>query len=877
MGLPLNILLATLLLSSSAPAVQQPCWQEESLLIFQLRLDNRLLIEDFLVGETSENYYLPLRSLFQALELAVAVDVAKGSFSGWLLRESQTVKGHIRDAVLEIEGSFHSFQPGDLIWCAEDFYGETHWLSSWLPIDFVIDPFQAIIHVVAREPLPLQSRLQRLAQRELLQNPEAYHPTGIPAPSHYRLIDWPILDLTLTTAYREATQQHLQTNASIKGQNDLGWMSGNYFVSVAQTDEEGFSLNSAQLELSRRDPQARLLGPLRATEISIGDIQSSSHQFIGRSLPGLGIQITNFPLERPQTFDRTDLTGHLLPGWEVELYRNGSLMDFRSDDGANTYLFRDVPLYVGENRFTLVFYGPQGQERRQTEVFRVDGSLQEPGKTYYRFAVNRPGQSLFPTSDIIPTQTEPRYFFDLEHGFNRHLSINTRLAHLPVDEERRFYSGFGLRTAYQRSALGTSVIHDSRGLALIDAQLQTSWGQQRLNLSHLRANSFESDLIREPGLSQKTHLRINGLLYRHRNMRAGHAFSLQDQVFRTGETRLQQMVQGSLTHPRFAFSNALTWFQNAIPGQSLSKGLSGSFLANTRWQHLQLRLRGSYGLEPHTQLQTLAIESNKKVGVHLQFRAQISKDFQTLKQTLVKTSLTRQFRKTLVSIDVAHSTRSGWSANLSLSAQVFRDPLTQNWQAHGEQSSSKGQVLARAFLDADQNGRFDDSDIPLARVGFRLNGIPTQERTHAGGVASFERVPSFQTFDLALDTDSLADPFLVPVLPIQSGQIRPGRITTFDFPLVESGEIEGTICREATSGKQYLGGITLLLHNDKGALVATTQTEYDGFFLFERLIPGRYRVLGKHLSEHSEPQLLSESKLIIVTSGKSTIINLLLP
>ena len=57
--------------------------------------------------------------------------------------------------------------------------------------------------------------------------------------------------------------------------------------------------------------------------------------------------------------------------------------------------------------------------------------------------------------------------------------------------------------------------------------------------------------------------------------------------------------------------------------------------------------------------------------------------------------------------------------------------------------------------------------------------------------------------------------------------------------LVGSGELEGAIVK---SGGLGFEGLKLELLDGDGKVVATTQTDYDGYFLFERIAYGSYRV-----------------------------------
>jgi len=93
--------------------------------------------------------------------------------------------------------------------------------------------------------------------------------------------------------------------------------------------------------------------------------------------------------DRPTEFDRITLDGDLPIGWEVELYRNEVLLDFRVDQISGRYSFQNVPLLFGNNILRLAFYGPQGQVREELKQIRVGPEQIKPGEHRYRFAFNQ--------------------------------------------------------------------------------------------------------------------------------------------------------------------------------------------------------------------------------------------------------------------------------------------------------------------------------------------------------------------------------------------------------------------------------------------------------------------------------------------------------
>ena len=63
-----------------------------------------------------------------------------------------------------------------------------------------------------------------------------------------------------------------------------------------------------------------------------------------------------------------------------------------------------------------------------------------------------------------------------------------------------------------------------------------------------------------------------------------------------------------------------------------------------------------------------------------------------------------------------------------------------------------------------------------------------------------------------------------------------------DFPIVTTGEVNGTIFVLAKGHPKELAGATLGLADAAGQVVQTTRSAYDGFYSFSMLPPGAYRL-----------------------------------
>ena len=111
--------------------------------------------------------------------------------------------------------------------------------------------------------------------------------------------------------------------------------------------------------------------------------------------------------------------------------------------------------------------------------------------------------------------------------------------------------------------------------------------------------------------------------------------------------------------------------------------------------------------------------------------------------------------------------------------------------------------------------------------------------TDARGSVLIGGLPAFTPVTIGVDETSLSDPMLVPRKALQVAVPRPGVPVDVDIALVGGGDIEGAIVKSGGIGFE---GLELELLDSAGKVVVATRTDFDGFFLFERVPYGDYHI-----------------------------------
>src|SRR4030095_5754990 len=153
--------------------------------------------------------------------------------------------------------------------------------------------------------------------------------------------------------------------------------------------------------------------------------------------------------------------------------------------------------------------------------------------------------------------------------------------------------------------------------------------------------------------------------------------------------------------------------------------------------------------------------------------------------------------------------------------------------------ANAGAVHARVFRDLNDNGR-RDFDEPLEKGALITTGARLAEHgTNERGEVLVAGLANYVPVTVGIDTSSLPDPMLAPRKALQVVVPRPGIAAEVDIALVGAGDIEGAVVRDGGDGFE---GLDVELLDASGRVVGTSGTDFDGFFLFERVAYGRYTI-----------------------------------
>ena len=837
------LLLALLSLLPPPAAAAPPAggeFTEDDLMIWEVRLGRETLADGMLglLGDDG-HVLLPLGELCERLEFAVETDPRRGRAGGWFIDESRRFALDMRGGTATFAGASDHFTSRQVVALGGEIYVSDALLSRWFPLDITARPDQLLVVVRARETLPVQMRQQReKLHRSLLARPGRRE--KLPeVKAEYRGFTWPLLDVRAEYRGREG---NMDPWLNVQASGDLAGVGLRAHLSH---DAGSRLVSSARLAAGRQDADGGLLGPLAATRVEAGDLYVPSAPLVLRGVLGRGVSVTNAPLHRPERFDTTELSGDAPPGWEVELYANGALLDFTTVGDDGRYLFRDVPLAFGRNVLRAVAYGPQGQVREQVRVVNVGAEMIPRHALTYRAAAVQNDRFLI-TGDRLRAATPRRGRWTrslaLGYGLTRRVSLHAGWTRLPLDDgDRSYWTGAvsGAVGGARLRLLGARADDGGRAASLL---AQGELGGRSVTFEQALFDAFTSD-ANDPSRQRtaQTDLRLAGSFgWGERSV--SYALSGRTTAYTRRGIRRQDLVTLRLATAWRSLSLTQRWeYRDNVSTLGDNRQFYWSQLLSRHVGPLFLRGQARARLSPAASFEALGLTTHWRPAGSLQVALRMEHNFLADKTT-VGASLNLLQSQYALSLN-AHSTSDGDRyLGIALTTSLTKVPETRRLHVQRRRLSGQYGATARVFLDRNGNGVWDSHDDPLPGVAFSGNGAWGDLATDANGLAYLPNLPADRPGTVRVDETSLPDPFMKPLREGVRISGHPGAHATLEFPVTYTGDVEGTVLLLDRGRKRPLGGIRVQLVDQGRRVVDSTLTGYDGYYLFQHLRPGWYEV-----------------------------------
>lgn len=819
-------------------------WQanDDDFLFLQLTIKNYKLTYDVRGYQTDRGVCLDLADVIQALDIPIRLDKKSRRATGWLFaedqkftldRDSNKVQNVNNDGdkrAAPVASDIYDTPEG---WCVR-----VDALSQWFGLTLKPDLYNALVRIESEQDLPFMQAIERRNRAARINKKrKAFDLADYPAQdTEYKNWRTPSVDILASVDYQSGQSDSFGQRVEFFASGEA--LGASYEARLAT--DESLSPQSLRFKAYRNDPEGGLLGPLQATQVAAGDVQSIAGQLTSQTSVGRGAFVTNQPIGRVSRFSTTTLRGALPNGWDAELYRNGQLLAYQESNGDGRYEFLDVELFYGRNELEVVLYGPQGQIRRERADYPVGQTNIEPGQTYYWAGILQDDRDLIQIENNNPSSPQKwRAGLGVERGLDERTSAALGAQSLYLSGRRRFYAEGSLTRSFGAMRIELAAAHEWGEGAVTQLNAQGRLGSINYGVEAIwTLGDFASEFVAE-NLDHKLGFRFDTSLRLGRMV-----VPIQAQASRSnnrdGSKLTEVVATASVSAGRVAFSAQLD-HENRTSGSETSarKSTELRLLANTRLKRLRLRGNAVFELSGEERgFESAKITAEKS----LTDRSDIAGEVEYLaltKDTRFSVGYARRFEKFSLRSDVSMSTSGHVGANLSLNFSLGPDPVSGGIRFSETKLARSGQASVTVFRDDNGDGIRNADEELLEDVGVEAGFRTTDALTGENGRAILDQLKPFKPVLIGIDEASLGDPYLAPASKGVVIVPRPGVAAQIELPISSSGEVEGVLI--GVNGIEQPGVLVELI--DRSGMVASSAiSEFDGFFLLEKVPYGEYRL-----------------------------------
>ncbi len=799
---------------------------------------------------TPEGTCVIFGDFLNTLDVPMKIDLDARRASGWAFKEDHRITIDAGAGTVSYGSKSEALAKTAIRETPQGWCVDSAALTRWFGLGVKPVTSGSVLVLESEAKLPVELAIERQKRAASLTKAKFDIATLPQVRLPYRMWRAPALDFVVSAGvtYRAKGGMKVDRRSSVYAAGEVARLS--YDAQLA-TDQKGTPF-SVRLRAYRSDPEGQLLGPLKATHFGVGDVGGLSTRLSGSATSGRGAVITNQPVVTPTSFDRTRFEGDLPTGWDAELYRNGQLLAFARSDERERYAFDDVQLLYGENEISIVLYGPQGQVRTRTEVINVGDDNVPPGKTWYWAGVNQPGRDLVALKDQQTNPFEPRLqaAASLSHGIDERTSVGVLARSMLLEDARVTYVEGSVRRSLGAALVEVGVSKESSGGSAARAQMLAKLGSVNVSAEAVAANDFHlrggpAISVHEVRAAVDAPIRLGrALIPAHGDVRYSRRAD--------GIGELEAAARLSARVDRFNLAAGVKYTRQYLAqGPAPPPTVVADLIGTGRVGPVRIRGSTAFEISPDSRFRSAELTGYWSASDNADWEGTVAYDAPQHRGR-ARISHVRRFNALALALTGEAATDGSLAVGLNLNFSL--DP------SHGlslsrERLAGAGSIRARVYRDLNDNGVADPGE-PFEQGAVVTAGRTVAERpTDSKGTVLVAGLATYMPITVGIDRSSLGDPMLAPKKALQVVVPRPGVPAEVEIGLVGAGDVEGALVK---SGGVGFEGMDLELVDSSGAVAATARTDYDGYFLFERVAYGAYTIrIAKASAEaaHLRPQL----------------------
>jgi hypothetical protein len=818
---------------------------DEELLIFELRLGNIPLSDAIVTYEDIDtgNYLIPLSDFFDALEFPITVDNEAGTADGWATSQEDSFALSLPDGTVSLKGTKQTLKKGHIEKHDDGIYVSISTLQSWFPVTIDVNFSDLALIIKSLQPLPIETRLARDKDRGELNTkgrseatPNALEKPDAPS------FTLPFFDTSLQSSYtnRDDATKSLGLQFSTVARSIILGQDALYSINDQTSDDQS---PDVRLTIGRKAFEDDTLYS-GIKEYAVGDVTTYDMPLIADNNAGRGAFFTNISPFKSSLggSDTYTLRGALQVGYQVDIKRNGELIDFvEAPDANGEYVFDDLFVLPGLNVFELVFYGPQGQEIVEERRIYIPENPIEEGAFEYRFHAIQDNTNLLTNRDDNDEDTgKVRLTGEATYGLTKLSSIRVGAAGYSLDGNNKQFGLVGFNTSWKGLRFDLNQALSAEGKAS-SARVESIFKGFRWQLQHQFYDNFISEDNNQSSLSgdleHESNFRVSGIL----------PFAFLKNIPLTLQTIRLQNTEGDEQYEwnlratknidRFRITSEI---DQAIPPAS-DRETNLNFQISSRFNDFTLRGVAQYSLEPETLLQSLNLTSDITLDEQTKLRLGISRSGAQDPIHAATIGLNRDVGFAQIGFNTTYDDDSNVTALLSASFGFAYDKQRKSPYFSSNPLSNSSALFAKVYRDLNSDNVIDDDEPLLEDISFTLSGNQKEFVTKKDGSVFIPELRSFDRTTVEIREATFPNPFMKSPPSKIDYQMRPSQTYARNYPVVLTGEVDGNVSIFKNGSKIPAASIMLDIQR-ADEKVTFGKSEFDGFFLIQDIPEGNYTI-----------------------------------
>jgi len=387
-----------------------------------------------------ENVYLPIIDLFGKLDIYLTHSIQLDTITGFILSNDNRFSVDLNSGKITFRDKVQQLKPEQIISDFSDVYlpGKTYQEMFGMTMDFNFRELTVFLRSDIELPIIKELRIKKLRANLLALTGELSADTTITRDWHW--VNGAVLDWSLLSRFDHSGANLQQFKSSVGMEilgGELNWRS-------MFSRDSSVRFENTSVKWRYANDQWRFLKQLEAGNVSVGLTGQTISNFYG-------IQLTNAPRTTKKTFGSYLIQRRTNPGWDVEIYVNGILLNFTTADMNGDFSF-EVPLVFGNSMILIRYYGPWGQESMEEIPVNIPFSFTAHKQVEYQSYSGITAD----TSGFVFTKTRVSY------GLSRWASINAGYEYFQGNSlNPSVFSGAINLAVLKNSLINYSYLHNS--------------------------------------------------------------------------------------------------------------------------------------------------------------------------------------------------------------------------------------------------------------------------------------------------------------------------------------------------------------------------------------------------------------------------------